>query len=349
MPKNPVRAARQASRQAIRTAKTAKRQDARAINTAKKVEKIATKTASKVAKIQGSAPKRAADVPMEKIEAKGIGKIAMPKASTGIGPVKTTPRSMTEVAKGMKPKPKKETPRAKTAPKDTGKKAAEGAKNLGKRVVETVKKSTSGGKKGLADGSLSKNVLDYSAREIAEGISNTAKTAKDAAYNKAKGVVDDVYNTAKRKAGYVGDAFDAGYNFLFKEKGGAVKKKYQTGGMTPMKKVTPAMKSKNVGTKSTSSSSTRPNMSKYKINPAAGGMKRGGTVKKYQAGGMTGGSKLAGTGNLAKAKAKSAVKLNSPSTINKMQMPTARKVATPGRINPMTGGMKKGGMVKRKK
>jgi hypothetical protein len=232
MPKNPVRAARQAGRQAVRTAKVANRQDARAVKTTAKVEKIANRTASKVAKIKAAAPKRAAEAPMEKMEAKGMTKISSPKSS---GPTKSTPRSMSEVAKGMKPAKKSGSSKAPT-PKQAAKTVMGAAKKTADKVKQVVKGSGSSntgstGKKGLADGKMSKNALDYSAREIAEGIKNTGKTVGDAAYNKAKGVVDDVYNAAKRKAGYASDAFDAGYNFLFKEKGGAVKKKkYQMGG-----------------------------------------------------------------------------------------------------------------------
>lgn len=100
-------------------------------------------------------------------------------------------------------------------------------------------------KKGLADGKMSKGILDYSAREIAEGIYNTEKANAKGAYNTVKGaaegfynkaktnagkeyddlkkVGDGIYNEAKRKAGQASDAFDAGYNLLFKKKGGAVK------------------------------------------------------------------------------------------------------------------------------
>jgi hypothetical protein len=231
MPKNPVRAARQAGRQAVRTAKVANRQDARAVKTSAKVEKIANKTASKIAKIQAAAPKKAASEPMVKMESKGATKIAQKTT----GPSKSTPRSMSEVAKGMKPAKKSGSSKAPT-PKQAAKTVMGAAKKTADKVKQVVKGSGSSntgstGKKGLADGKMSKNVLDYSAREIAEGIKNTGKTVGDAAYNKAKGVVDDVYNAAKRKAGYASDAFDAGYNFLFKEKGGAVKKKkYQVGG-----------------------------------------------------------------------------------------------------------------------
>lgn len=226
MAKNPVRAARQAARQAVRSAKTSSRMDTRALKTAAKVEKIGNKAASKVAKIQAKAPKRAAEAPMEKIEAKGMSKIPE-KNYKDIPLVKnTTPRSMSEVAKGMKPKKSgSKTP--------TPKQAAKTVTNAAKKTAGAVKKVVSGkgssnssstSKPGLADGKMSKSALDYSAREIAEGVSNTAKTAKDAVYNKAKAVADDVYNTAKRKAGYASDAFDAGYNLLFKKKGGAVKK-----------------------------------------------------------------------------------------------------------------------------
>lgn len=288
MAKNPVRAARQAARQAVRSARTSSRMDTRALKTAAKVEKIGAKAAGKVAKIQAAAPKRAASEPMTKMESKGATKIATPASK---GPVKTTPRSMSEVAKGMKPKKSgSKTP----TPKQVAKKvmnASKKAADATKKVVSNSNSSSgssSSSKRGLADGSMSKSVLDYSPRQIAEGAYNTGKAIKDDVYNAGKKVVDDVYNTAKRKAGYLGDAFDAGYNFFMKEKGGSVKKKYQAGGMT-----------------------ARPPKSVRKAGPS------------------TPGSMFNVPGNKATA--------------------PARKVSTPGRINPMTGGMKKGGMVKRKK
>lgn len=68
-PKNPVRAARQASRQAIRTAKTVRRQDNRTAKTEKKVGNIAARTATKVAKIQGrSGTPAAATTPAPKFK-----------------------------------------------------------------------------------------------------------------------------------------------------------------------------------------------------------------------------------------------------------------------------------------
>jgi len=76
--------------------------------------------------------------------------------------------------------------------------------------------------KGLADGKLSKSVIDYSAREIGEGIYNTVKTNASKEYKDLKKVGDSIYNEAKRKAGQASDAFDAGYNLLFKKKGGPI-------------------------------------------------------------------------------------------------------------------------------
>lgn len=301
MPKNPVRAARQAARQAVRSAKTSSRMDTRALKTAAKVEKIGAKAAGKVAKIQAAAPKRAASEPMTKMESKGATKIAQKTT----GPAKSTPRSMSEVAKGMKP--------AKTEKKSSGSRSESrsGSGGGGGRpapakttpVSETIrksaekmgwdlnKKSTPTGK-GIYDG-MSKDAMDYSANDIIRGGKNTVKET---------GRQIQMYGEGKVRQ--AGDAVE--------------------GAKTALKRGLDL------------------------LNPFSS-KKKGGSVKKYQAGGMTGGSKLAGTGNLAKAKAKSAVKLNSPSTINKMQKPAARKVATPGRINPMTGGMKKGGSVKRKK
>lgn len=134
-PKNPVRAARQASRQTIRTAKTARRQDERTAKTEKKVENIAARTATKVAKISGTA-KPTASAPKFKTAEELKSTIKMPdfksrivemakdkaKASgTGTkAPVaKTTPKSSPEktpTPKVKKETPKKETPKATPAP-----------------------------------------------------------------------------------------------------------------------------------------------------------------------------------------------------------------------------------------
>ena len=76
--------------------------------------------------------------------------------------------------------------------------------------------------KGLADGKLSKNVIDYSAREIAQGIYNTEKATFKGASDAISKAGTAVYNEAKRKAGQASDAFDAGYNLLFKKKGGRI-------------------------------------------------------------------------------------------------------------------------------
>lgn len=76
--------------------------------------------------------------------------------------------------------------------------------------------------KGLADGKLSKSVIDYSAREIAEGIYNTEKANFKGAFDIASEAGTAVYNLAKRKSEQASDAFDAAYNLLFKKKGGPV-------------------------------------------------------------------------------------------------------------------------------
>jgi hypothetical protein len=119
------------------------------------------------------------------------------------------------------------------------------AKKGGTKYQAGGKVTDSRTKKGLADGKMSKGILDYSAREIAEGIYNTEKANAKGAYNTVKGAAEgfynkaktnagkeyddlkkvgnSIYNEAKRKAGQASDAFDAGYNLLFKKKGGTVK------------------------------------------------------------------------------------------------------------------------------
>jgi hypothetical protein len=269
MPKNPVRAARQASRQAIRTARTSNRQDARTINTAKKVDKIVARTATKVNKINDKVATRANKQPAMKLEPKGMTKIE-PK-------FKTAEETKSIIKSPAVNFPKSSPPRSVTPAKAPVKKSAPVKKKVSAdkpgvkfkdngKPAQEVPKPAPAQKKGLADGSMSKSPVDYSAREIAEGLYNTGKTIKDEAYNKAKAVVDDAYNTAKRKAGYVGDAFNAGYNLLFKEKGGSVKKKYNNGGRV----VTPAMKPRKPGVRPTTSSPVRKPM---------GMMKKGGMVK----------------------------------------------------------------------
>jgi hypothetical protein len=67
MPKNPVRAARQAGRQAVRAAKDTRREKIGAAKTASKVAKIESRTASKVGKISGTTAKPVAkSIPVAK-------------------------------------------------------------------------------------------------------------------------------------------------------------------------------------------------------------------------------------------------------------------------------------------
>lgn len=228
MPKNPVRAARQASRQTIRTAKTASRQDARAINTAKKVEKIASKTASKVAKIQASAPKRAASEPMEKMESKGATKIAQKTT----GPAKSTPRSMTEVAKGMKPKKSASRSGSRsgsgggggrpTPPRSNS--ATDFIKKTADRFGVDLNTKSKPKAKGIYDG-MSKDAMDYSANDIIRGGKNTIKETgrQIKMYGEAKGrQANDTYEGAKQA---VKRGLDMINPFSTKKKGGSVKRK----------------------------------------------------------------------------------------------------------------------------
>jgi hypothetical protein len=125
-PKNPVRAARQASRQAVRSARITNRQDARTIRTAAKVDKIVKRTATKVNKINDKVVTRANKEPMTKMEPKGMTKIEPKGGSTGLvpapqltGPKPSTPRSVTPAAPVKKTAPVKKstpksTPKAKT-------------------------------------------------------------------------------------------------------------------------------------------------------------------------------------------------------------------------------------------
>ena len=127
-PKNPVRAARQASRQAVHSARITNRQDARTIRTAAKVDKIVKRTATKVNKINDKVVTRANKEPMTKMEPKGMTKIEPKGGSTGLvpvpqltGPKPSTPRSVTPVAPVKKTAPvKKSTPKPKATPKRTG-------------------------------------------------------------------------------------------------------------------------------------------------------------------------------------------------------------------------------------
>lgn len=232
MPKNPVRAARQAGRQAVRTAKVAKRQDARSLKTTAKVEKIANKTATKVAKIQAAAPKRAASEPMVKMESKGTTKIAQ-KAT---GPAKSTPRSMSEVAKGMKPKKKsgsssrsgsggggKPAPERKTAVSETIRKSAE-------KMGWDLNKKSQPRAKGIYDG-MSKDAMDYSANDIINAAKNTVNETGRQIKMYGEGKVRQAGDAVEGAKKAVGRGLDFLNPFSSKKKGGSVKKKkYQMGG-----------------------------------------------------------------------------------------------------------------------
>lgn len=232
MPKNPVRAARQAARQAVRSAKTSSRMDTRAVKTAAKVEKIGAKAAGKVAKIQAAAPKRAASEPMTKMESKGATKIAQKTT----GPAKSTPRSMTEVAKGMKPKKSgsksssrsgsgggggRPAPARTTPVSETIKKSAE------KMGWDLNKKSTPTGK-GAYDG-MSKDAMDYSARDIIRGGKNTVKETGRQIKMYGEGKMRQAGDAVEGAKKAVGRGMDFLNPFSSKKKGGSVKK-YEAGG-----------------------------------------------------------------------------------------------------------------------
>lgn len=226
MPKNPVRAARQASRQVIRTAKTANRQDARAINTAKKVEKIATRTADKVAKIKAAAPKRAASEPMEKIEAKGMTKIATPASK---GPQATTPRSMTTVAKGMKPVRKVKTTTSKTGPKLT----PQGKAAVAKADADRYRKDQERGAYVTTPENRNQYQKDKVVVDNVKGTVNKLKAAQDkvSAEAKANPKSEDKYAESDRKAWAALDARRAKLGLPpMKRKMGGSAAKYQMGG-----------------------------------------------------------------------------------------------------------------------
>jgi hypothetical protein len=262
MPKNPVRAARQASRQAVRSARTSSRQDARAIKTTKKVDAITARAASKVGKINAAAPKRAASEPMQKMESKGMTPITpkfktaaelksgikMPNVSSSIKA--TTPRSMTEVAKSQAPA-KKTAPAKKSAGKpgvkfkDSGRPAAPGPYEAAKQIQRaadklgmSVGKMTSGSKqgKGIYDG-MSKQTMDYSPNDVIRGARNTVnQTGKYiGGYINAKG--KQAGDAASSAANAVGRGLDFFNPFSTKKKGGQVgKKKMARGGMVKGKK-----------------------------------------------------------------------------------------------------------------
>jgi hypothetical protein len=230
MPKNPVRAARQAGRQAVRTAKVANRLDERAIKTTAKVEKIATKTASKVAKIKAAAPKKAASEPMEKLEAKGIGKLAMPKSSTGLVPVSTKPRSMTTVAKGMKPTKKSgSTTKAKTGPKLT----PQGKAAVAKADAARYRKDQEKGAYVTTPENRNQYQKDKVTVDNVKGTVNKLKAAQDRilAESKANPKTEGKYAESDRKAWAALDARRAKLGLPpMKRKMGGSAAKYQMGG-----------------------------------------------------------------------------------------------------------------------
>jgi len=238
MPKNPVRAARQAGRQAVRTAKVANRQDARAVKTTAKVEKIANKTASKVAKIQAAAPKRAASEPMTKMESKGATKIAQKTT----GPAKSTPRSMTEVAKGMKPA-KKSGSKSSSKPRSGGGKptppksgsAADFIKKTADRFGVDLNTKSKPKAKGIYDG-MSKDAMDYSANDIIRGGKNTIKETGRQIQMYGEGKMRQAGDAVEGAKKAVGRGMDFLNPFSSKKKGGSVKKKYGMGGAMKGKK-----------------------------------------------------------------------------------------------------------------
>jgi len=218
MPKNPVRAARQASRQAVRSAKTANRQDARTMRTAAKVEKITAKTANKIAKLNAAAPKRAASEPMEKIEAKGMTKIATP-ASSGL--VKSTaPRSMSEVAKGMKPNKKSGSSKPKGPKTPTPKEVSEKVIKTGKRTADAVRRSI-GGRPAPENSNVPESL------KVFERFYNPDASYTD---NMTRRLRENKYYESDKRAKEELNKRRAERGLPPKKNGGGVKKKYGMGG-----------------------------------------------------------------------------------------------------------------------
>jgi len=258
MPKNPVRAARQAGRQAVRAAKDTRRETLGAAKTASKVAKIESRTASKVGKISGTAtakpvaskPATAAkptsfkpSAPTVKLPATAAkptvnvtadmrGKMKdMPAATRKAAPVKKatpkpTPRA---VPAPPSPTPPKPTP----APKPEANMGNAYKMLTGKNQPDATPKqklqmeARSANKKATAEYDAANAAYRKAFNEAKSGSSYDSQAEKD----RKKAAVNDTYDKMRKAKEANTKTFLDEKSAYNRKHGGAVKK-YQAGGMT---------------------------------------------------------------------------------------------------------------------
>lgn len=254
MPKNPVRAARQAGRQAVRAAKNTRRETVGAAKTASKVAKIEDKTAAKVGKISGTpAAKKATTY--------------KPSAPTVKLPTTTKPKiNMTGTKSTMKDMP---VSTRKSAP--AKKKSSEMENHITKMWRD---KGYEYGKDGKVRDKNGKTPEENESQRVKDMFLQPGETPANTSPFASKEVA------AKRA---LRDALDK-VPFGKKKAGGSVKK-YQTGGMTPGKRVVETNKPDPYTTKATANQPTYKRsgstLSKNADGTYSPGMKKkGGSVKK---------------------------------------------------------------------
>ena len=241
MPKNPVRAARQAGREAVRAAKDTR-----------KVAKIETKVANKVAKISGTpVAKKATTYKPSAPTVKGPAAVAKPKINTTAdmrGKMKDMPAETRKAAPVKKAAPKatpKPTPRAVPAPPSpTPPKPTPAPKPEANMGIGSVYKFITGKEQPEATPKQKLQMEARSANKKATADYNAANAEYRKAFNEAKSASSyDSQAEKDRKKAAVNSAYDkmrkakeantktfldekSAYN---RKNGGAVKK-YQMGG-----------------------------------------------------------------------------------------------------------------------
>jgi hypothetical protein len=268
-PKNPVRAARQAGRQAVRAAKDTRRETVGAAKTASKVAKIQTRTASKVGKISGTPASTAKPVtksaaPVSKTSTTSTAKTAPKSGLSGKDLLTYSVKPKATTAKGPSYAPFK-------SPADQ-KKSQQMTADDKRRAAEAAKKQQeAASKKASADAAANKKKAAADAKKKQEAAARKKQEAEskkqaDAAAVEAQRVKDMFLQPGETRANTSPFASEA------KIKEIEAKKKLKE----------EIEKYKNMFKPKGSPDFTRPEPAEF--GPK---YKRGGSIKKYQAGGMT--------------------------------------------------------------
>lgn len=276
-PKNPVRAARQAGRQQVRAAKDTRRENVQATRTATKVAKIQTRTASKVGKISGTPASTAKSAaPVNKTSTTSTAKTA-PKTAPKTG---LTGKDL--LTYGVKPK----APAAKgpsyapfKTPADQKKSQQMTADDKRRKAEAAKRQQEAASKKASAEAAANKKKAAADAKKKQEAATRKKQEAEskkqaDAAAVEAQRVKDMFLQEGETRENTIP------YPFTKEAKDKAALEEARAKLKASGQKMTDWIK--DMGTRRSYPDFTRPEPAEF--GPK---YKRGGSIKKYQAGGMT--------------------------------------------------------------